>query len=246
MPSSCEGIPTRYTMTHGQLIQVLIADDHTMVRRGLKILLEQSPGIKVVGEAANGLQAIEYVSRLKPDVVLMDLVMPVMNGMEATQRILAIYPDQRIIVLTASFDAERFIQAIKAGAQGYFVKDLSPEELVRAIQNVHQGRPEFDSRFVREIIRRARMEDQPSQLPGQLSAKELGILHLLSHGMTDQEIARELSVSEVTVRTHISRIVRKLGLKNRVQVVLYGLRAGLVPEGEAARVAFNQYKPKQL
>jgi two-component system, NarL family, response regulator LiaR len=244
MPYFSDGIPKRYTMTASWLIQVLIVDDHTMVRKGLKILLEQFPGIKVVGEAANGLQAIEYVSRLVPDVVLMDLVMPVMDGIEAIQRIIAIHPDQRIIVLTASSDGETFVQAIKAGAQGYFVKDLDPEELVRAIQSVYQGRPEFDSRFVREVIRRARIEDPSSQLPGRLSEKELVILRLLSHGMTDQEIAHQLFVSEITVRTHISRIVRKLGFQNRVQAVLYSLRSGLVPESEVARVTFGQYEPK--
>jgi NarL family two-component system response regulator LiaR len=230
-------------MTEARLIQVLIVDDHNMVRRGLKILLEQFPGIKVVGEAANGLQAIEYVSRLKPDIVLMDLVMPVMDGIEAIQRIIALHPDQYIIVLTAAFDGETFVQAIQAGAQGYFVKDLDPEELVQAIQNVYQGRPEFDSRFVREVIRRARIERFSSQLPGQLSEKEVQILRMLTHGMTDQEIARELVVTEVTVRTHISRILRKLRLENRVQAVLYSLRSGLVPEGEIAQMTFNPYEP---
>src|SRR5512139_4315064 len=172
MPSFCEGIPIICTMTETRLIQVLIVDDHTMVRRGLQILLDQFPGIKVIGEAANGLQAIEYVTRLQPDIVLMDLVMPVMDGIEAIQRIIAVHPEQHIIVLTASSDGETFIQAIQAGAQGYFVKDLDPEELVRAIRNVYHGRPEFDSRFVREIVRRARMEDFSSQPPGLLSEKE--------------------------------------------------------------------------
>ena len=230
-------------MMEARLIQVLIVDDHNMVRRGLKILLEQFPGIKVVGEAANGLQAIEYVSRLRPDIVLMDLAMPVMNGIEAIQRIIALHPDQHIIVLTASSDGETFVQAIQAGVLGYVVKDLDPEELVRAIRNVHQGRPEFDSRFVREVIRRARMEDFSSQLPGQLSEKEVEILRMLTHGMTDQEIARELVVTDVTIRTHISRILRKLGLENRVQAVLYSLRSGLVPEGEIAQMTFNPYEP---
>ena len=230
-------------MTEARLIQVLIVDDHHMVRRGLKILLEQFPGIKVVGEAANGLQAIEYVSRLRPDIVLMDLAMPVMNGIEAIQRIIALHPDQHIIVLTASSDGETFVQAIQAGAQGYFVKDLDPEELVRAIRNVYQGRPEFDSRFVREVIRRARIEEFSSHLPGPLSEKEVEILRMLTHGMTDQEIARELVVTDVTIRTHISRILRKLGLENRVQAVLYSLRSGLVPEGEIAQMTFNPYEP---
>ncbi len=230
-------------MTEARSIQVLIADDHTMVRRGLKILLEQFPEIRVVGEAANGLQSIDLVARLQPDVVLMDLAMPVMDGIEATQRILATRPAQRIIVLTASSDGECFVQAIKAGAQGYFAKDLDPEELVQAIRNVHQGKPAYDSRFVWEMIRRSKIENISSGLSGQLSEKELGILRMLSHGMTDQEIAHELFLAEVTVRTHISRILKKLRLENRVQAVLYSLRSGLVPESEIAQATFDSYEP---
>ena len=229
-------------MTEARLIQVLIVDDHTMVRRGLKILLQQFPGIKVVGEDANGLQEIEFVSRLQPDVVLMDLIMPVMDGLEAIRRIIAIHPDQRIIVLTASAEGEYFVQAIKAGAKGYFVKDLDAEELMRAIQNVDRGRPAFDSRFVWDVIRGAKIEALSRQLPDQLSEKEVEILRMLSHGMTDQEIARKLFVTEVTIRTHISRIVKKLRLENRVQAVLYSQRSGLVPESEIAGLVFDSYE----
>lgn len=231
-------------MREAHFIQVLIVDDHTMVRRGLKILLEQFPGIKVVGEAANGLQSIELVSRLQPDVILMDLVMPVMDGIEAIQRIIAIRPDQHIIVLTASSDRGYFIQAIRAGAQGYLAKDLDPEELVRAIGNVCQNRPAFDSRFVQEAIRRSTIEDIHSSLTDQLTEKELAILRLLAHGMTDQEIAGELVVTEVTVRTHISRIIRKLHLENRVQAVLYSLRSGVVPKSEISQLTFDPNQPK--
>jgi two-component system, NarL family, response regulator LiaR len=239
MPSTWGGIPIRYTMTQVGLIKVLIADDHTMVRRGLKILLEQFPEIRVVGEAANGLQAVEYTSRLRPDVVLMDLVMPVMDGIEAIQRIRANDPDQRIIVLTASANGEYFVQAIKAGAQGYFAKDLDPEELIQAIRNVYQDRPAFDSRLVWEVIRRGKIEFLSSQPPDQLSEKEVEILRMLTHGMTDQAISRRLFVTEVTVRTHVSRIVRKLGLQNRVQAVLYSLHSGLVTESEIANLTFD-------
>jgi two-component system, NarL family, response regulator LiaR len=226
-------------MTQVGLIKVLIADDHTMVRRGLKILLEQFPEIRVVGEAANGLQAVEYVSRLRPDVVLMDLVMPVMDGIEAIQRIRAFDPDQRIIVLTASANGEYFVQAIKAGAQGYFAEDLDPEELIQAIRNVYQGKPAFDSRLVWEVIRRGNIEFISSQPPDELSEKEVEILRMLTHGMTDLAISRELFVTEVTVRTHISRIVRKLGLQNRVQAVLYSLHSGLVTESEIANLTLD-------
>ena len=228
-------------MAEPPLIQVLIVDDHAMVRRGMKILLEQFPGIKVVGEAANGLQATESVSRLQPDVILMDLVMPVMDGMEATQRIIAMHPDQRIIVLTASSDRGYFVQAIQAGAQGYFVKDLDADELVQAIRNVHQGRPAYDSRFIWEVIRRTKITEISYRLPDQLSEKELVILRMLTQGLTDQDMARELVVTEVTVRTHISRIIRKLHLENRVQAVLYSLRSGLVPENEIARLMAGPY-----
>jgi NarL family two-component system response regulator LiaR len=241
MPLLEDGIPIRYTMMQAHLIQILIVDDHAMVRRGLKILLEQFPGIQVVGEAADGLQAIDLVSRLQPDVVLMDLVMPVMDGIEAIQRIIAIQPAQSIIVLTASADSKYFVQAIQAGAQGYFVKDLDAEELVQAIRNVHHGRPAFDSRFIWEVIRKTKITEIPQRLPDQLSEKELVILRMLTHGLTDQDIARELVVTEVTVRTHISRIIRKLRLENRVQAVLYSLRSGLVPESEIAKLMAGPY-----
>jgi NarL family two-component system response regulator LiaR len=243
MPSLEYGIPKRASMTEARLIQVLIVDDHTMVRRGLKILLEQFPGIQVVGEASNGLQAVEFVSRLQPDVVLMDLLMPVMNGIEAIQRICATDPDRRIIVLTGSADGEYFVQAIKAGAQGYLAKDLGPEELMQAIRNVHQGRPAFDSRFIWEVIRKGKLEALANPRPDQLSEKEMEILRMLSHGMPDQTIARQMFVTEVTVRTHISRIIKKLGLKNRVQAVLYSLRSGIVPESEIAQLNFEPYEP---
>ncbi len=243
MPSLVAASPVRGSMMEDRFIQILIVDDHAMVRRGLKILLEQFPGIQVVGEAANGLQAIEFVARLLPDVVLMDLVMPVMDGLEAMKRMIAIRPDQRVLVLTASLDGETFIQAVKAGAQGYFAKDVEPEELVGAIQKVCQGKPAFDSRFVLETIRRTNMEEISSRLPGQLSEKELVILRMLTRGMTDQEIARELVVTEVTVRTHISRIIQKLRLENRVQAVLYSLRSGIVRKSEIAQITFEPYEP---
>lgn len=246
MPSRKDGIPILYTTMEARFIQVLIVDDHTMIRRGLKILLEQFPEIRVVGEAANGLQSIDLAVRLQPDVVLMDLSMPVMDGIEAMQRILAIRPAQRFIMLTASSDSEHFRQAIKAGAQGYFSKDVDPEELIQAIRKVHQGKPTFDSRFIWEIIHKAKVESISSQPSDLLSEKEREILCMLTHGMEDRDIARKLVVTEVTVRTHISRIIRKLRLENRVQAVLYTLRSGLVPASELAQLTFDAYEPNLI
>jgi two-component system, NarL family, response regulator LiaR len=225
-------------MRDARFIQVLIIDDHTMVRRGLKILLEQYAGIQVVGEAANGRQSIEQTARLRPDVILMDLVMPSMDGIETIQKIIDIHPGQRIIVMTASPYIEDFVQAIRAGAQGYFTKDLHPDELVQAIRDVYQGKPAFDSKFIWETIRQTNTKETHSQQQDFLSEKEQEVLLMLSRGMTDQAIANELVVSQITVRTHVCRILKKMHVKNRVQAVLYSLQNGIVPKSEIAHGKF--------
>jgi NarL family two-component system response regulator LiaR len=213
----------------------MLVDDHAMVRAGIRILLEQFEGIQVIGEAANGFQAIELVKQLQPDVILMDLSMPGMDGIEATQRILDIQPRQHIIVLTAFLDDERLIQAIHAGAQGCVDKTISPEDLAQSIRDVYLGKPSLSSgiawRVLRGIIR-----DETDQQKDKLTEREIQVLRLLTQGKLDEEIARELVLTEVTIRTHISRILAKLGLENRVQAALYGLRSGLVSISETAAV----------
>ncbi len=211
-----------------QSIRVMIVDDHKMVRKGLRLVLEQFEGICVTGEASNGLEAIELVEQLNPDVILMDLSMPGMNGVDAIQRIMATQPNQHIIVLTGFLDEERAVEAIKAGAQGCADKNISPEELIRVIWDVYSGNPSLRSDLAWRILRRSSSVQQPRRSKDTLSERELQILLLMAQGKLDQEIAQELVITEVTIRTHISRMLAKLGLENRVQAVLYCLRSGLI------------------
>ncbi len=211
-----------------QSIRVMIVDDHKMVRKGLRLVLEQFEGICVTGEASNGLEAIELVEQLNPDVILMDLSMPGMNGVDAIQRIMATQPNQHIIVLTGFLDEERAVEAIKAGAQGCADKNVSPEELIQVIWDVYSGNPSLRSDLAWRILRRSSSVQQPRRSKDTLSERELQILLLMAQGKLDQEIAQELVITEVTIRTHISRMLAKLGLENRVQAVLYCLRSGLI------------------
>jgi NarL family two-component system response regulator LiaR len=225
-----------------QTIQVMLVDDHAMVRAGLKALLEQFDGIKVVGDAANGFQAIELVKQMQPDVILMDLSMPGMDGIEAIQRILAIRPEQRILVLTGFLDEERLIQAIQAKAQGCVDKTIPPEDLVQSIRDVYAGKPSLSSGLAWRVLRRMNGNEIRQQKKDNLTEREIEVLRLLTQGKLDEEIARELVLAEVTIRTHISRILTKLGLENRVQAALYGLRLGLVSISETAEVLDAQHR----
>jgi two-component system, NarL family, response regulator LiaR len=225
-----------------QTIQVMIVDDHAMVRAGIKILLEQFDGIQVVGEAANGFKAIELLEVLNPDVILMDLYMPVMDGIEATKEILAIKPDQHIIVLTGMLDDKRLFQAIQAGAQGCVEKTIQPEELVQAIRDVGSGKPSLSPGIAWRVLRGLSGSEKPGQPKDRLSEREIQILRLMTQGKLDEEIAEELVLTEVTIRTHISRILAKLGLETRVQAALYGLRSGLVSISETSEVLDARYR----
>jgi two-component system, NarL family, response regulator LiaR len=210
-------------------IQVLLVDDHVMVRKGMKALLDEYEDMHVIGEAGNGAVAVELAQELKPDVILMDLAMPVMDGIEATRQIMTNQPDQRIIVLTSYSGDDKLFPAIKAGALGYLVKDAQPEELVDSIRNVYAGEPSLNPTLAWRMLRgMSGAEIPPKRSPEDLSEREIEVLRLLTQGKTDQEIAKKLVLTEVTIRTHISRILAKLGLKNRVQAALYGIRSGLV------------------
>ncbi len=219
-----------------QKIRVLIVDDHTMVRRGMKVLLDEYDDIQVVGEAANGLKAIEAVEEFKPDVVLIDLAMPVMDGIEAIKRILAIHPNERIIVLTSFSGDEKLFEAIRAGAMGYLVKDAQPDELVQSIRNVCSGEPTLNPAIAWRLLRGMTDVKTPKRPTEELSEREIEVLRLLTKGQTDQQIAQQLVLTDVTIRTHISRILSKLGLKNRVQAALYGIRSGLVSLDETSNL----------
>ncbi len=219
-----------------QPIQVLIVDDHTMVRQGMKALLQEYEDIHVIGEAANGLKAIELVDRLKPDVVLIDLAMPVMDGVEAIKRIMAAHPDQRIIVLTSYAGDDKLVPVIKAGAMGYIVKDAQPEELIQSIRDVYAGEPSLSPKMAWKLLHGMHEVESTRRMEVELSEREIEVLRLLTKGKTDQEIAKELVLTDVTIRTHISRILSKLGLKNRVQAALYGIRSGMVSLDETSEV----------
>ncbi|HTP02624.1 MAG TPA: response regulator transcription factor [Anaerolineales bacterium] len=212
-----------------QQIQVLLVDDHAMVRKGIKALLTEYDDIAVIGEAGNGAAAVELAQQLKPDVILMDLAMPGMDGIEATKRIMTSQPEQRIIVLTSYSGDDKLFPAIKAGALGYLVKDAQPEELVESIRNVYAGEPSLNPTIAWKMLRGMSGAKTPTKRsPEELSEREIEVLRLLTQGKTDQEIAKQLVLTEVTIRTHISRILSKLGLKNRVQAALYGIRTGVV------------------
>jgi NarL family two-component system response regulator LiaR len=208
-------------------IRVLIVDDHVIVRKGIKALLAETNDIQVVGEADDGLEAIRLSKELEPDVILMDLLMPKMDGIEATRQITTQQPQKRVLVLTSFVGDDKIFPAIKAGALGYLLKDSEPYELIRAIYRVYRGEPSLDSVIARKMMKEIMEQPMVKPTPDPLTARELEVLHLLAKGLSNEEIATQLVISEVTVRTHISHLLAKLHLANRVQATLYALREGI-------------------
>lgn len=211
-------------------IRVLIADDHSIVRKGIHALLATEPDLKIVAEVSNGREAITQAEILKPDVILMDLMMPEIDGIAATAQITAKNPDVRILVLTSFAGNEQVFPAIKAGALGYLLKDSSPEELVQAIHQVYRGESWLHPAIARMVLQElSHPADAIQQIPAneQLTERELDVLRLLAQGFSNKEIAEHLVVSETTVRTHVSNILSKLHLVSRTQAALYALRKGL-------------------
>lgn len=218
-----------------QKIQVLITDDQAIVRKGIQALLATEPNIEVVGEAENGKEAIRQVEKLKPDVILMDLQMPEMGGIEAIGRITTDNPKARILVLTSFATDDKVFPAIKAGALGYLLKDSSPEELIQAIRQVYRGEsslhPTIARKVLQELSRPPAPEQQPTSDP--LTEREVDVLRLVARGMGNQQIADQLIISEATVRTHVSNILSKLHLASRTQAALYALQKGLASLDDA-------------
>lgn len=210
-------------------IQVLIVDDHAIVRKGTRALLDRIQDFVVVGEAGNGKEAIAQAEALQPDVILMDLVMPEMDGIEAIGHITTHQPEVRILALTSFAADDKVFPAIKAGALGYLLKDADPEDLVRAIRQVSRGEPSLHPSIARKVLLELSHSHTPppSPTPDPLTERELEVLRLVAKGMTNQQIADQLFVAEVTVRTHVSNVLGKLHLANRVQATLYALREGL-------------------
>lgn len=208
-------------------IQVMIVDDHPVVRRGIQSLLSEEEDIQVVGEAVNGKDAIEKAESLKPDVILMDLVMPEMSGIEAIEKITASHPDARILVMTSFAADDKVFPSIKAGALGYLLKDSDPEDLIRMIRQVYRGELSIHPTIARKVIQELNRPATEPLTPSPITEREVEILKLLAEGMENKEIAAKLVVRDATVRTHVSNILRKLQLANRVQATLYALRAGI-------------------
>jgi NarL family two-component system response regulator LiaR len=209
-------------------IRVLIVDDQVIVREGICLLLSQVEGIEVVGEAGNGQQAIAQAAALAPDVILMDLVMPGVDGIEATRQITAAREEARVLVLTSYSGYDKVLPAIEAGARGFLLKDSSPADLVRAIRHVHEGRSTLDPTIAAQVLLELKRPAKQPPAPDPLTERELEVLRLVATGRSNAEIAARLVVTEATVRSHVSNILGKLHLDNRVQATLYALQEGIV------------------
>jgi len=210
-----------------EAIRVYITDDHHIVRRGIKQLLGTEAGIEVVGEASNGREAVADMNEHKPDIVLMDLVMPVMDGIEAIRQIKTEQPSIQILVLTSFATDDKVFPAIKAGALGYLIKDTGPEELVHAIRQVHQGQLTLHPSIAQKLLKELALTSERPPSPDPLTEREVEVLKLIARGLSNQEIADTLVVSITTVYTHVSKILDKLHLASRTQAALYALREGL-------------------
>ena len=209
------------------MIRVLIVDDHGVVREGLRAFLDLQDGLEVVGEAADGRQALAQAERLRPDVILMDLVMPHLDGVGAMRELRRRMPGIRVVALTSFLDEERLLPAIQAGAAGYLLKDAEPAEVVRAVRAAHEGQASIAPAAA------ARLVDAISQSKGasphdRLTAREREVLELIANGRSNKLIALELGISEKTVKAHVGRVLAKLGVADRTQAALLAVREGLV------------------
>jgi len=216
-------------------IKILLSDDHAVVRQGTKELLEQQDDLEVVAEASDGKEAVQLALKKRPDVVVMDLAMPELNGIEATRQIKAVAPSIAVLVLTA-YDSEQYVFAfLEAGAAGYLLKDVSVDELVKAIRAVHAGESVLHPAIARKVIDRfARLEEKhgPEDVSDQLTGRELEVLRLAAKGKSNRDIARELTISVRTVQTHLSNVFNKMGVGSRTEAVMYALRKGLITLGD--------------
>lgn len=209
-------------------IKVLIVDDHAIVRQGLSYFLGMLPDMEVAGEAANGQEAVEMAGKLAPDVVLMDLIMPLMNGIESTAELRKANPDMKVLVLTTFSDKDHVLSAIKAGSNGYLLKDAEPERIAESIRQAYRGVPQLDPAIAAQLMSHvAAPAESTAAVPDKLTARELDVLRLIAQGRSNKEIAAECGIAEKTVKTHVSSVLSKLGLADRTQAALYAVKHGI-------------------
>ena len=207
-------------------IKILVADDHPLIRDGLRTLLSTEPDLDLVGEAVDGVEAVEKTDVLLPDLILMDLVMPKKDGLQAISEIKQRHPDISILVLTSFSEEDKVFPAIRAGALGYLLKDASPDELLKAIHDVYRGTPSLHPNIALQLLRDINHSEKTSA-GTILSDREMEVLRLVAQGLTNHEIAEKMVLSEWTVRTHVRNILTKLHLANRTQAALFAIRKGL-------------------
>jgi DNA-binding NarL/FixJ family response regulator len=222
--------------TSGEKIRVLLVDDHAMVRQGLRTFLElqdrSALPIEVVGEAANGLEAVKLAKQTQPDIVLLDLVMPEMDGLQATPKIIEASPKSRVIILTSFGEEDKVLPAIRAGAQGYLLKDIPPMELVQSVREAYQGKVQLHPEVAKKLMSMVAEKEKPTpsrsmnETENGLTDREQEVLQLIADGMNNRDIAAKLVISEKTVKTHVSNILAKLNLDDRTQAAIYALRRG--------------------
>jgi DNA-binding NarL/FixJ family response regulator len=210
-------------------VKILIADDHHVVRRGLVFFLKTQKDIEVIGEAKNGQEAVEMTKKLSPDIVLMDLDMPVMDGIEATKQIKAAMPEMRIMILTSFSDQDHVIPAIEAGASGYQLKDIEPDELVRSIKRILAGENQLHPKATTHLLSHLSNKNRVAKSPtDELTKRELEVLLEIAKGKSNKEIASALYITEKTVKTHVSNVLAKLDLQDRTQAALFAVKNGLI------------------
>ncbi len=226
--------PEEHPPSGGYKISVLVVDDHAIVRQGLRTLLELQDDIRFAGEAVNGRAAVDLAARLKPDVVLMDLVMPGLDGIAATQQICALGLGTRVIALTSFVEDDKVIPAIQAGAVSFLLKDVSPNDLMEAIRAAYQGEARLHPMVVRKLMAQVAAPPQAPASPGvapspaaDLTEREREVLCLVAEGLSNREIAEKLVISEKTVKTHISSLLGKFGLEDRTRLAIYAIKHGL-------------------
>jgi DNA-binding NarL/FixJ family response regulator len=206
------------------VIRILIVDDHAVVREGLRTFLDLQEGLEVAGEASDGEEAVQLALRLQPDVILMDLVMPKLDGVEAMRQLRESLPETRVIVLTSFLDDDRLLAAMRAGAAGYLLKDVQPQELARAVRAAHSGQALIDPTVAARLV--DTLAEGPDENAAQLTPRENQVFDLIARGFSNKRIALELGVAEKTVKTHVSHVLAKLGVADRTQAALYAARLG--------------------